>query len=161
MDNLCNHCCFCCKLIPVVDGKIVRDGVVDVFDGLKRISRSTAREISAEYTEKVLQIYPKAEFYTCTYLYDGYICINQETPEACTNFPSQPFALISEDCGYCGKIFLQNEEIKQKVRRYKEEIVYYEAMMKSDPKNKSGYEKIIVSLSKFIKKYSVFGSEDW
>ena len=60
-----------------------------------------------------------------------------------------------------GEIFIKSEEIKQKVRKYKEEIIYYEAMIASDCKDKNVYIKILDSLNRFIEKYRQFGADDW
>ena len=62
-------------------------------------------------------------------------------------------AIVDDDANW-------REEIKQKVRKYKEEIVYYEAMIASGCKEEKAYLKIIDSLRRFIDKYAIYGSHD-
>ena len=77
------------------------------------------------------------------------------------NISNESQVFIPEGCEHYGQIFLKLEEIKQKVRRYKEEILYYESMVASGCKEEKVYSKIIVSLNRFIDKYSEFGARDW
>lgn len=77
------------------------------------------------------------------------------------NISGEPYIYIPENCEYYGTLFLKLEEIKQKVRKYKEEIIYYEAMIASGCKEEKVYLKIIQSLNKFIEKYTPFGAKDW
>lgn len=77
------------------------------------------------------------------------------------NISGETNIYIPENCEHYGTLFLKLEEIKQKVRKYKEEIVYYEAMITSGCKEEKVYLKIIDSLNKFIDKYIPFGAENW
>ena len=62
-----------------------------------------------------------------------------------------------------GEVFLKNENFKQKIRRLKEEIVNYEAIISvsSEKQERESFEKIIKFHRKFINKYSAYGSQDW
>ena len=77
------------------------------------------------------------------------------------NISNEATIFIPEDCEYYGSIFLKIEEVKQKIRKYKEEIIYYEAMITSGCKDEKVYRKIINSLTRFIDKYAEYGSNDW
>jgi len=94
----------------------------------------------------------------CTFLTEENSCAKKNLSE---NISGELDIFIPEDCEHYGTLFLKLEEIKQKVRKYKEEIVYYEAMISSGCKEEVVYRKIINSLEKFIKKYEPFGAEHW
>jgi len=94
----------------------------------------------------------------CDYLTEDGFCSKQtEAP----NISEDSYIYIPENCEHYGILFLKLEEIKQKVRKYKEEIIYYEAMIASGCKEEKVYKKIIDSLNKFIEKYKAFGANDW
>ena len=94
----------------------------------------------------------------CCYLINNDFCSKNKISE---NVSGEPQIFIPEDCEHYGVIFLKIEEIKQKIRKYKEEIVYYEAMIASGCKEEKVYKKIIDSLNRFIEKYAPYGSYDW
>ena len=136
MNDYCNKCGMCCKLIPIDLEKklILRDGeqVLDdnFYSKLVKISLEEACHINESLVKNVHKIFPNAIFCYCEYLSETNLCTNPEKPEFCQKFPSYPLAFIDEDCGYCGKIFIKSEEVKRKVRKYKEEILYYESIIK-------------------------------
>ena len=82
--------------------------------------------------------------------------------ELCSKiYSSNPLVVVPEECCRAGEIFLKREELKQKVRKYKEEIIHYEALINSGDKESDSYKKIIKSLQRSIDKYSACGSHDW
>ena len=95
------------------------------------------------------------------------ICDYQTEDDFCSkskdykNVSEDTFVFIPEDCDHYGTIFLKLEEVKQKVRKYKEEIIHYEAIIASGSKEEKVYKKIIDSLNKFIDKYKTFGADNW
>ena len=167
MNDFCNRCGICCRLIPIdIEGyAILRNGVSfldeEFFESLIAMDLEEARNINEIYVEKVLNSFPQATFYRCKFISPANLCTKLEIPPACQDYPSHPFACIPDECGYYGEIFIKAEEIKQKIRKYKEEIVYYEAMIASGCKEEKVYLKIITSLNRFIEKYAPYGSEDW
>lgn len=167
MSNHCINCGLCCKLIPVDTGKqcLLRDGSQpldeDFLKMINFINLETALNINKEYVESIRRVYPQATFYSCKFLTEDNFCSNPNKHKYCISYPSFPLVILHENCGYVGEIFIKSEEIKQKVRKYKEEIIYYEAMIASDCKDKNVYIKILDSLSRFIDKYRKFGADDW
>ena len=167
MEDLCNRCGMCCKLIPIDIDKqlLLRDGLQEInpafMESLIPLSMSEARLINENYVENVHNIFPNAEFFKCKHLADDNLCTTFEKDETCKTFPSHPLTFIPDECSYYGEFFIKSEEIKQKVRKYKEEIIYYEAMIASGCKEEKVYLKIIDSLNRFINKYEPFGSKDW
>ncbi len=160
MSNFCNHCGLCCKLIPAYNGNIIRDGFQPVENFFTQLELSTAININEDYVQNVQNIFPQAEFYTCNYLSNNR-CTNPNKPDNCKNFPASALALIPDECGYYGEIFIKNETLKQKIRKLKEEIIHYEAQILSNPKEKNSYQKIINSHKNYIKKYEPFGAQNW
>ena len=167
MEELCNRCGMCCKLIPIDIDKqlLLRDGLQEInptfMDSLIPMSLEDARLVNEYYVENVQNIFPNATFFRCLHLADDNLCTTFEKDESCKIYPSHPLTVIPEDCGYYGEFFIKSEEVKQKVRKYKEEIVYYEAMIASGCKEEKVYLKIIDSLNRFIEKYAPYGSHDW
>ena len=167
MNNFCNNCGICCKLIPVkcANKILVRDGFqipTEEFEKLLYpLTREEAGNIDKNYVEKVLEIFPDARFYSCNALSKDNLCTLENKPVFCKEYPCSPLAIIPEDCGYTGEIFMKNEELKRKIRKIKEEILDYEALILTDSKNSESYKKIIENLERFIEKYSDFGANNW
>lgn len=167
MNNFCKQCGICCKLIPVkcADKILVRDGFQipseDFEKLLEPLTKDEACSINEFYVQKVQEIFPDARFYSCKALSQDNNCTLSERPAYCKDFPHSPLAIIPEECGYTGEIFVKNEELKRKIRKTKEEIIDYEALAITDKKNSASYKKIIENLTRFVDKYSDFGSKNW
>lgn len=160
MDNECKNCRLCCKIIPEKNGVIIRDQFIKSCGDFVEISLENAIKINREYVKKIQNNLGETKFYKCRFISDDNICMNPNS-ELCRNFPSNGISIVPDECTFSGKIFLLHEEIKQKVRKTKEEILYYETMIISDRKNKRNYERIIKSLEKFTEKYKPLGSDMW
>ena len=143
--NFCNKCGMCCTDIAVDYSKRImyRDGV---------------QELSETFTEILEPVSEKngITLCTCKFLFDRK-CTNPNKPEECKNYPSSPFAFLPEDCGYSGEIFVKLEDIKHKVRKFKEEILNYEIMLESEPE----LERLIKHHKAFIDRYKIYGSNEW
>lgn len=167
MTNFCNHCGLCCKLIPInIEKKLIyRDGLQNLDENfvnmLEPLTLEDAININDSYVEKVHSIFPEAQFYKCKNLSQDNLCTSLDKHKYCKSFPSDPLSLIPDECGYYGELFIKSEDIKQKVRKYKEEIVYYESLINSGCKEEKIYKKIIESLNRFIEKYQPFGANNW
>ena len=161
MNNFCEYCGLCCKIIPEKDGVIIKDGVCSDTSCFVPITRKEALSVNEKFVFDLEKVFGKVKFFKCKYITDDNVCRNFRIPDECKNFPSTEFAIVPEECCYIGEVFLKREELKAKVRKYKEEIIHYEALMISDKKNKSSYEKTIKNLNKFIDKYALYGSADW
>lgn len=169
MSGLCKKCGLCCRLIPIdlENRKLLRDGIKplddDFFAQLEPADLDSLLNNNEDYIQNVQNIYPQAEFFKCKYLIDNNICSKLEKPQDCLDFPLKPFAFIPEDCGYIGEQFLKIETHKQKIRKIKEEIVHYEALIatSNNKKDIDSYKKIIHVHERYIEKYAQFGSLDW
>jgi len=147
--DYCKKCGACCKNI-----KIDKDKQLLLWD--KKIP------LSKEFENMLKAIDTKHGIYKCIYLKDN-LCTNSNKPEICRNYPSFPFLELPENCGYEGQIFIAKENLKHKIRKLKEEIIHYTALIETtnNKSEKQQFSKIIASHEKFILKYKEFGSEDW
>lgn len=161
MNNQCNKCGLCCKIIPACQENSLRDGIKPLEDFFQPLNTDAALSINESFVRKIQEIFPQVEFYTCKYLSTKNQCINPNPPENCKTFPNSPLAIVSDDCTYYGEIFIKNEELKQKIRKIKEEIVHYEALISSNHKDKTSYQKIIKNQQSYIKRFEKYGSTNW
>ena len=169
MSGLCKMCGLCCRLIPVdvENRKLLRDGVQPLDETfanqLLPVSYEQLQNDNDEYIKNVLKIYPQAEFFRCKYLVDDNLCTSLDKPEICVDFPIKPFAFIHDECGYVGEQFLKIEMQKQKIRKIKEEIIHYEALVATfnNKKDIESYLKIIHVHQRYIEKYTAWGALDW
>lgn len=165
--DLCKNCGLCCKLIPI-DSEIknlLRDDIQPIEDKFAKnliiLDLDEAKSINENYVNSVLEIFPDASFCRCKYLSKLNLCTNRNKPEFCIQFPSSPLAFVQDECGFSGEVFVKKEALKQKIRKFKEEIVYYEALIASGDNDSAGYQKIIHSLNRYIEKYRLYGSHQW
>ena len=150
-DDYCNKCGMCCMNIAVDFGQkvIFRDGVEPLTDTFAQMLRPVGTRENITFCK-------------CKYMKKN-LCLNPNKPVQCTIFPSSPFAYLPEGCGYEGYIFMKNESVRQKVRKYKEEIIHYNALIESCAKKEDArqYQKIITAHQSFINRYAMYGSNDW
>ena len=161
MNNFCEYCGLCCKIIPIKDGVVIKDGACESSEIFIPMTRNDALSVNEKFVFDLEKVFGKITFCRCKYISEGNLCKNPHLPDKCKNFPSSGMAIVPEECCYIGEVFLKIEELKSKVRKYKEEIINYEALIKSDEKNRASYIKIINNLQKFIDKYAIYGSADW
>lgn len=149
--ELCNKCGQCCKRIPVDFGRKImyRDGIQPLGD------------IFEEYLQPI-ETRDNITFCACKYLADD-LCTNPDKPEICKVFPYSPLAFLPDGCGFEGEIFLKKENLLQKIRKLKEEILDYkvQADVTRDKSEKRQLQRLIQSHQAFINKYKAYGSLDW
>lgn len=103
-------------------------------------------------------------FYKCKYIKDDNLCgIYENRPELCERFPSSPWAVVPPGCGYEGYLFQAKEKIKQNIRKLKENLLEYEAELKTEqnPERKLKLESAIEKTKNIVAHYAKYGSEDW
>jgi len=64
-------------------------------------------------------------------------------------------------CRLEGWLFQQRENIKQKVRRKKEESLDFEVLLKENPNNSEEIKNHIEEIKEFVNIYAKYGSIDW
>jgi len=79
------------------------------------------------------------------------------------NFPQSPWDKVPSGCGYEGWLFQKQEEIKQKVRKQKEDILSLQTLFAQarTPEESEKLSQVIENIKNSIKMYEQFGSEDW
>lgn len=150
-NNYCEKCGACCKYIKVdFEKKILfRDGI---------------QPLTADFESMLEPADSKEQIIICRCKYlENNLCTNPQKPQECVDYPSSAFAFLPENCGYTGLIFLKLEKLKCQIRKLKEEVIHYEAMIEttSNKFERNQLEKIIKSHKAKINKYHAFGSEDW
>lgn len=180
-QRLCHMCGKCCRvsvtsktyqelLALVEEGDEGAKDFLKVFEPYSSID--AAREVSRETVDNILLHLKddeafdenKVTFYRCRYIQDDNLCsIYKERPELCDRFPSSAWAVVPPKCGFEGWLFQKREEIKQKIRKQKENILTLEAMLNEaqTPEQTEKIKDLIEKTKKTIGLYSNHGSEYW
>lgn len=179
-QRLCLMCGKCCRLattyVPYDELlKLVKEDDEGAQDFLSIFepypSTHAAKEAHPETVENILMNLKKsgvseakATFYKCKYIQDNNLCgIYEKRPELCDRFPSSPWAVVPPGCGYEGWMFKCREEIKQTIRKYKEDLLEFEAALKTEqpPEIKLKLQTLITKTKDIIAHYAKYGSADW
>ena len=177
-QELCRMCGKCCRVVttttPYKELKASKEqGAIDflsIFEPYPSIE--AAREVDAGIVDNIIEGLKEdgnydeknMTFYHCKYLQDDNLCGRYEDRlTLCKHFPSTPWAIVPPGCGYEGWLFLKREEIKQKIRKVKEELIELQ-LLKTKVKDEATLEKIKAVEEKMhnsINIYKKYGSEDW
>ena len=81
----------------------------------------------------------------------------------CKQCPSTPWSIVPPNCGFEGWLFWQREEIKQKIRKSKEELLELKILrMKTiDKEVLKKIDAVEHKIQKSIDFYKKYGSENW
>ncbi len=178
---LCNMCGKCCR---VVTTSIPYKGLLEMSakgdKGAKDFlslfvpyeSIEAARKVDAEVVDNIINRliddgnYREDEitFYGCKYLQDNNLCSRYENRlDLCRHCPSSPWSIVPPGCGFEGWLFWQREEIKQKIRRSKEELLELNLlrMRTKDEETLKRISSVEHKITKNIEAYKKYGSENW
>ena len=178
---LCNMCGKCCR---VVTTSIPYKGLLEMSakgdKGAKDFlslfvpyeSIETARKVDAEVVDNIINRliddgnYREDEitFYGCKYLQDNNLCSRYENRlDLCRHCPSSPWSIVPPGCGFEGWLFWQREEIKQKIRRSKEELLELNLlrMRTKDEETLKRISSVEHKITKNIEAYKKYGSDNW
>lgn len=76
--------------------------------------------------------------------------------------PTSPWDKMPEGCKLEGWLFIKREEIKQKIRKQKEQLLTLQINLKTANVQKANeINKRIIKIKKTIEEYSQYGSADW
>ena len=103
-------------------------------------------------------------FYKCRFIGDDNKCtIYEKRKVLCDHFPSSPWAVVPVGCGYEAWMFQKREEIKQSVRKKKEELLELKLLKTKtvQPEILNKISLVEQKLRKNIALYSKYGSENW
>ena len=89
----------------------------------------------------------------CNFLENNLCKIYENRPIFCKDFPSTIWEKLPQGCGYEGWQFLEQEKIKSKIRKLKEQLVELKTLDKNNPQ--------IQKLIDEITQYNKYGAEFW
>jgi Fe-S-cluster containining protein len=180
-QSLCKMCGKCCRLSTTSTPyeklkEMAKEGNKGAIDFLSIFvpyeSIEAARKVDNATVENIINLL-KADnnynennttFYHCKYLRDDNLCSNYENrPTLCMHFPSTPWAIVPPNCGFEGWLFWKREEIKQNVRKEKEELLELKLLKKrtKDPNTLQKIELVEQKIERNINLYEKYGSKDW
>ena len=180
-QHLCHMCGKCCRVvttsIPYAELKqMAQDGDKGAVDFLSLFvpydSIESARNVDAGVVDNIINRLKsdgsfdenEITFYGCKYLQDNNLCSRYETRlDLCKHCPSTPWSIVPPGCGFEGWLFWQREEIKQKIRKSKEELLELK-LLRMRTKDENTLQKIDIvehKIQRGIDFYKKYGSENW
>lgn len=180
-QHLCHMCGKCCRVVTTSLSyaelkQMEQDGDKGAVDFLSLFvpydSIESARNVDAGVVDNIINrlksdgSFDEKEitFYGCKYLQDNNLCSRYETRlDLCKHCPSTPWSIVPPGCGFEGWLFWQREEVKQKIRKSKEELLELKLLrMRTNDEN---ILKKIASVEHKIQRgidfYKKYGSENW
>ena len=180
-QHLCHMCGKCCRVVTTSLSyaelkQMGQDGDKGAVDFLSLFvpydSIESARNVDAGVVDNIINRLKsdgsfdekKITFYGCKYLQDNNLCSRYETRlDLCKHCPSTPWSIVPPGCGFEGWLFWQREEIKQKIRKSKEELLELK-LLRMRTKDENTLQKINVvehKIPRGIDFYKKYGSENW
>lgn len=180
-QRLCTMCGRCCRVsttyIPYEKLKsMAEQGDIGALDFLEIFepyeSTEAARAVDKSTVDNILtaiqddDIWQENDitFYRCRYILDDNLCgIYQNRKELCSRCPSSPWAVVPPGCGFEGWLFQKREEIKQKIRKQKENLLLAQTFLKeaTTPEQIARINMTIDNIKKTIDSYAKYGSANW
>lgn len=180
-QHLCNMCGKCCRVVttstPYAQLKSMAEsgdkGATDFLSLFEPYpSIEAARNVDADVVDNIINRLKNdgkfdennITFYGCRFLQDNNLCSRYETRlDLCKHCPSTPWSIVPPNCGFEGWLFWQREEIKQKIRKSKEELLELKILrMKTiDKEVLKKIDAVEHKIQKSIDFYKKYGSENW
>ncbi len=180
-QSLCKMCGKCCRLVTIPYSfdhvkKLADEGderaqdFVDLFEPYESVE--AAKRIDNDTVENVIKLFKldgkydekSLVFYRCRYIQPDNLCSNYNNRRIlCKHFPSTPWAIVPVGCGFEGWLFWKREEIKQRVRKEKEELLELKYLKKrtKDEDTLKRMNLVEQKLQRNIDMFKKYGSEDW
>lgn len=180
-QHLCHMCGKCCRVVTTSLSyaelkQMEQDGDKGAVDFLSLFvpydSIESARNVDAGVVDNIINRLKSdgsfdengITFYGCKYLQDNNLCSRYETRlDLCKHCPSTPWSIVPPGCGFEGWLFWQREEIKQKIRKSKEELLELK-LLRMRTKDENTLQKINIvehKIQRGIDFYKKYGSENW
>lgn len=180
-QHLCHMCGKCCRVVTTSLSyaelkQMEQDGDKGAVDFLSLFvpydSIESARNVDAGVVDNIINrlksdgSFDEKEitFYGCKYLQDNNLCSRYETRlNLCKHCPSTPWSIVPPGCGFEGWLFWQREEVKQKIRKSKEELLELK-LLRMRTKDENTLQKINIvehKIQRGIDFYKKYGSENW
>lgn len=180
-QHLCHMCGKCCRVVTTSTPysrlqEMAKDGDKGAIDFLSLFvpyeSIAVARKIDAGVVDNIINRLAidgkfdenKITFYGCKYLQDNNLCSRYETRlDLCKHCPSTPWAIVPPGCGFEGWLFWQREEVKQRIRKSKEELLELKLLrMRTQDENVlKKIDAVEHKIQRSIDLYKKYGSENW
>lgn len=180
-QHLCQMCGKCCRVVTtsIPYKKLVemsKKGNKGAKDFLSLFvpyeSIEAARKVDAGIVDNIINRliddgnYREDDitFYGCKYLQDNNLCSRYDTRlDLCKHCPSSPWSIVPPGCGFEGWLFWKREEIKQKIRHSKEELLELKLlrMRTKDEETQKRIASVENKIMKNIEAYKKYGSENW
>lgn len=180
-QHLCHMCGKCCRVVttstPYAQLKSMAEsgdkGATDFLSLFEPYSSiEAARNVDADVVDNIINRLKNdgkfdennITFYGCRFLQDNNLCSRYETRlDLCKHCPSTPWSIVPPNCGFEGWLFWQREEIKQKIRKSKEELLELQILrMKTiDKEVLKKIDAVEHKIQKSIDFYKKYGSENW
>lgn len=180
-QSLCKMCGKCCRLSTTSKPYAVLkqmaqegdEGAIDfleIFEPYKSIEE--ARKVDSATVDNIIELLSldgnyneqNTTFYHCKYIQPDNLCGRYlERKTLCKHFPATPWAIVPPGCGFEGWLFWKREEIKQNVRKEKEELLELKLLKKrtKDEETLKKIELVEQKLQRNIDMYKKYGSEEW
>lgn len=180
-QSLCKMCGKCCRMvtIPQTYEELVKlakegnEGAKDFLDlfvpyasiyDAKKVDESTVEYIINRLKSDGKLYEKEMKFYHCRYIQPDGLCSNyNDRRTLCKHYPSTPWAIVPPGCGFEGWLFWKREEIKQNVRKEKEELLELE-LLKKRTSDSTTLQKIALveqKIKRNINLYKKYGSDNW
>lgn len=180
-QHLCHMCGKCCRVVTTSLSyaelkQMEQDGDKGAVDFLSLFvpydSIESARNVDAGVVDNIINRLKsdgsfnekEITFYGCKYLQDNNLCSRYETRlDLCKHCPSTPWSIVPPGCGFEGWLFWQREEIKQKIRKSKEELLELK-LLRMRTKDENTLQKLNIvehKIQRGIDFYKKYGSENW
>ena len=171
-QRLCKMCGKCCRVVvaSVPHEELVKNAengdkssleFLELFEPYDSVADAMAVD---EGIVKNIPEYENQTFYKCRYLKDDNLCSRYESRlEVCRIFPSSPWTVTPHDCGFDGWLFQEREAHKKKIRKLKEEQIFYQAKLKTQisKKEKQLYKKLIDKIDERVNLYKKYDADKW
>ncbi len=181
-QSLCKMCGRCCRV--VTNGKYSYDEILSMakagneyakdfvkifipynsIEEARLADKSVVDNVISTLKAKGLCNLNTLTFYYCRYVLDNNLCsIYEERPALCKVCPSSGWAVTPPGCGFEPWLFLRREEVMERVRKHKEELIELQIM-----KRKTRDEKLLQKIYSVERKlnaavdlYTEKGSKSW
>ena len=171
-QRLCKMCGKCCRVVvaSVPHEELVKNAengdkssleFLELFEPYDSVADAMAVDVGIV---KNIPEYENQTFYKCRYLKDDNLCSRYESRlEVCRIFPSSPWTVTPPDCGFDGWLFQEREAHKKKIRKLKEEQIFYQAKLKTQisKKEKLLYKKLIDKIDERVNLYKKYDADKW
>lgn len=171
-QRLCKMCGKCCRVVVASIPheqlcELAKNGDKSAVEFLELFEPYLSIDEAMKVDKEIVLNIPDYEhktFYKCRFLREDNLCSRYETRlEVCKLFPSSAWAVVPPGCGFEGWLFQEREAHKKRIRKLKEDKIFYRAKLNTNitKKERILYQKLINKIDDRIKLFSKYGAEKW